>query len=57
LNISLASRLIYSRDDVVDAFAAALTARLSEGNLVTLPEIPPRDGEGLPMEMVYWRRE
>jgi len=40
---------------LVDTFAAALTARLSEGNLETLPESPPGDGESLLMEMVYWR--
>lgn len=54
LNITLASRLKYSRDDIVDAFAAALTARLSAGNLKSFPALPPRDSEGLSMEMVYW---
>jgi predicted RNase H-like nuclease len=55
-NISLVARLKYSRDDIVDAFAAAMTARLSNGNLRTLPESPPHDMNGLPMEMVYWMR-
>jgi predicted RNase H-like nuclease len=55
-NISLVARLKYSRDDIVDAFAAAMTARLSNGNLRTLPESPPHDMSGLPMEMVYWKR-
>jgi predicted RNase H-like nuclease len=40
-------------DDVVDAFALALTARPDTGELRTLPEDPPVDPEGLPMEMVY----
>jgi len=40
------------RDDVVDAFVAAVCARAAE-NLKTLPEIPESDPKGLPMEMVY----
>ena len=43
-----------ARDDIVDAFAAALTATAPEP--VTLPPAPPdppKDSEGLPMEMVY----
>lgn len=40
-------------DDVVDAFALALTARPDTGELRTLPEDPPVNPEGLPMEMVY----
>ncbi len=56
INIRLSQKLKYSRDDIVDAFAAALTGRLSSGILNTLPESPSRDGEGLPMEMVYWHR-
>jgi predicted RNase H-like nuclease len=38
------------RDDVVDAVALAVTA---QGDLETLPEEPPRDERGLPMEMVH----
>lgn len=44
-----------STDDLVDAFAVALTARGSETELQTLPEDPERDDAGLPMEMVYRR--
>jgi len=39
-----------SRDDFVDALALTITAC---GELGTLPENPPTDGQGLPMEMVY----
>lgn len=47
-----------ARDDILDALAAAVTAKLGLGcldnyQLRTLPECPPRDCEGLPMEMVY----
>ena len=45
-----------ARDDILDALAAAVTAKLGchDGNrLRTLPECPPTDGTGLPMEMVY----
>lgn len=42
-----------STDDLVDAFAAALTARGSETGLRTLPTTPETDADGLPMEMVY----
>ena len=43
-------------DDILDALAAAITARIGcqEGNeLRTLPENPPTDSKGFPMEMVY----
>jgi hypothetical protein len=40
-------------DDILDAFAALWTAeRIAPGEAVTLPEVPPRDRHGLPMEMV-----
>ena len=42
-------------DDILDALAAAVTAR--EGyphKLQTVPENPPRDLHGLPMEMVFY---
>lgn len=42
-------------DDLVDAFAVALTARGDEAGLHTLPESVEHDDEGLPMEMVYRR--
>lgn len=43
----------WKEDDVLDAFAAALTAAgVWTCGLTTLPEDPPRDACGLPMEMV-----
>ncbi|MFD1686799.1 DUF429 domain-containing protein [Halobellus litoreus] len=42
-----------STDDVVDAFAVALTARGDGDGLETLPDDPEEDEAGLPMEMVY----
>ena len=47
-----------ARDDILDALAAAVTAKLGMGcpdnyQLRTLPECPPGDCKGLPMEMVY----
>ena len=40
-------------DDVLDAFAALWTARrVKEGTAIILPESPPRDACGLPMQMV-----
>ncbi len=43
-----------ARDDIVDALAAAVTAYHGQGKLRTLPEDPPLDQCGLPMEMVYY---
>jgi predicted RNase H-like nuclease len=42
-----------STDDLVDAFAVALTARGDATGLQTVPETPDHDEEGLPMEIVY----
>ena len=43
-------------DDILDALAAAVTAKLGWPNdLRTLPECPPTDCNDLPMEMVYVR--
>lgn len=44
-------------DDLVDAFAIALTARADADRLRTLPADPERDDEGLPMEIVYRETE
>ena len=41
------------RDDILDALAAAVTAKLGFGGLNTLPATPETDAKGLPMEMVY----
>ena len=43
-------------DDILDALALAITAKIVSQNgdrLGTLPEDPPTDSKGLPMEMVY----
>lgn len=42
-----------SNDDLLDAFALALTASDQSNDLATLPEDPDTDGERLPMEIVY----
>ena len=42
-------------DDILDALAAAVTARLGyPDRLATLPADPPTDNRGLPMEMVFY---
>ena len=43
-----------ARDDIVDALALAVTAKQGHGMLRTVPEDPPRDAKGLPMEIAYW---
>jgi len=40
-------------DDILDALAAAVTARRPEGKRTTLPEAPSTDERGLPMRIVY----
>lgn len=42
-------------DDILDAAAAAITAWKGDGEYNTLPQNPPKDSRGLPMEMVYWK--
>jgi predicted RNase H-like nuclease len=42
-------------DDILDALVGAVTARLYR-SLETLPDTPPTDDAGLPMEIVYARR-
>jgi predicted RNase H-like nuclease len=41
------------QDDVIDALAGAVTARLGASSLKTLPATPERDRRGLRMEIVY----
>ncbi len=41
-------------DDLLDALAAAVTAKIGFDNLSCLPPQPERDAQGLPMEMVYF---
>ncbi len=52
------SKTAVGDDDILDALVAAVTAKLgcqddSDYELRTLPTDPPKDCEGLPMEMVY----
>lgn len=44
-------------DDLLDALALAVTAGASCDELQKIPEDPPQDEEGLPMQMVYRRDE
>ena len=46
-------RNVVANDDIVDALAAAVVAHHHHGQLRTLPECPPKDPKGLPMEIVY----
>jgi predicted RNase H-like nuclease len=43
-----------AKDDILDALAAAVTARFGFDVLKTLPEAPEEDAKNLPMEMVYY---
>jgi len=42
-----------AEDDILDALALAALARAGQERLRTLPEFPPADAHGLPMEIVY----
>jgi len=42
-----------NRDDLLDAMALALTAKLGDANFETLPDDPPVDQKDLPMQIVY----
>ena len=42
-----------AKDDILDAIALAISARLSLQVIKTVPSTPPRDKKGLPMQMVY----
>ena len=42
------------QDDILDALAAAITAKVGFDKLSCLPPQPERDSQGLPMEMVYF---
>ena len=51
LDTSTWPKRVVGPDDIVDAFAAAWSARrLLRGEAITLPSPPPRDGRGLRME-------
>lgn len=44
---------VSGRDDVLDAMVAAVTAARDDAELETMPDVPPTDERGLPMEIVY----
>jgi Uncharacterized conserved protein len=44
-----------ARDDILDALSAAVTATAGIEKLVSIPETPEFDSQGLHMEIVYWR--
>ena len=46
-------RKVVGRDDVLDALVAALIARERGGRLASVPDVPPTDARGLPIEMVF----
>ena len=46
-------RKVVARDDILDALVAAIIATRGEDQLKTVPEDPPKDARGLPMEMVF----
>jgi len=46
-----------TRDDILDALAAAVTALFGNGHLESIPEEPEVDPFGLPMEMVYYAQK
>ena len=49
-------RKCVAKDDILDALVAAVTARCGHDRLQTIPNCPPKDCKGLPMEMVYYKR-
>jgi predicted RNase H-like nuclease len=42
-----------AKDDILDATALAVSARFPSKFIRTVPQKPPRDKKGLPMEIVY----
>jgi len=51
--LSIYKRKEVTRDDILDALSAAVTAKMGEGKLVSIPRISECDARGLRMEMVY----
>ncbi len=46
-------RKVVSKDDIIDALAAAVVAYHDHARLRTVPDCPPKDAKGLPMEIAY----
>lgn len=43
-----------ARDDILDALVASVIAKLSfQKGLRSIPEIPEKDSQGFPMQVVY----
>jgi len=51
--LSTYKRKEVARDDILDALSAAVTATVGVEGLVSIPETPEFDSQGLRMEMVY----
>jgi predicted RNase H-like nuclease len=49
-------RSVLGKDDILDAYAAAITGVLAQSAFLRLPKEPELDDAGLPMQMLYWRR-
>jgi predicted RNase H-like nuclease len=45
--------MVSGSDDILDALVAAVTAQRSPDECLTLPEAPPTDERGLPMQIIY----
>lgn len=45
--------MVSGADDILDALVAAVTAQRDPKECLTLPEAPPADERGLPMQIVY----
>ena len=43
-----------AKDDIIDALAAAVTAKIGFNRFLTIPESSKIDSKGLRMEMVYF---
>ena len=43
-----------AKDDIIDALAAAIIAKIGFDRFLNIPETPPIDSKGLRMEMVYY---
>jgi len=46
-----------AHDDIIDAMVCAVTAKYGFDHYLTLPPVPQKDINGLPMEIVYWSPE
>jgi len=49
-------RKVVPKDDILDALAAAISAKFAHKNLISIPEEEQRDSKGIRMEIVYGRQ-